>query len=290
MASSRPLLCRLPLRRSAGVGSEGSPAARGGLGSTRQCVAVVVAYVTLFMCRESQLASRCQLTCRDGGAVCAVQNAVVAENEGGVVIWLLVEAVKELCEKSDSGDDADEDKEDADATAAADSGSGAGSGAGSAAPPPTVPVPHIHSAEPFTDRKSAFQGHVAAVSSTEEVRAVLATLLSDKKIARATHNMYAYTFVDAGRDVVVRDNDDDGETAAGRRMAHLLAVLGVQNVLVVVTRWYGGVKLGPDRFKHINNAARSVLDEAGFLAAVDGGDGTAGGGGKGSGGKKGRRR
>lgn len=30
------------------------------------------------------------------------------------------------------------------------------------------------------------------------------------------------------------------------------------NVAVVVSRWYGGIQLGPDRFKHINNATRFV--------------------------------
>jgi putative IMPACT (imprinted ancient) family translation regulator len=36
-------------------------------------------------------------------------------------------------------------------------------------------------------------------------------------------------------------------------------------VLVVVTRWYGGTLLGPDRFKHINQAARDALELAGLL-------------------------
>lgn len=35
--------------------------------------------------------------------------------------------------------------------------------------------------------------------------------------------------------------------------------------MVVVTRWYGGVHLGPDRFRHIGNAARQVLDIAGLI-------------------------
>lgn len=37
------------------------------------------------------------------------------------------------------------------------------------------------------------------------------------------------------------------------------------NVVVVVSRWYGGTLLGPDRFKHINNAARQVLSMGSFL-------------------------
>lgn len=43
----------------------------------------------------------------------------------------------------------------------------------------------------------------------------------------------------------------------------------VNNVLVIVTRYFGGIHLGPDRFKHINQAARNALDEGGFLEAVE---------------------
>lgn len=81
------------------------------------------------------------------------------------------------------------------------------------------------------------------------------------------------------------DNDDDGETAAGGRLAHLLQILvgsltnplswqsnvqkELDSVLVVVTRYFGGIHLGPDRFKHINNAARNALDIGGFLDSPD---------------------
>jgi len=34
-----------------------------------------------------------------------------------------------------------------------------------------------------------------------------------------------------------KDCDDDGEAAAGGRLAHLLHVAGCSNVIVVVTRW-----------------------------------------------------
>ena len=61
------------------------------------------------------------------------------------------------------------------------------------------------------------------------------------------------------------DCDDDGETHAGGRMLHLLEILECENVFVMVSRWYGGVKLGADRFKHINNATRNVLEIAGVV-------------------------
>lgn len=64
---------------------------------------------------------------------------------------------------------------------------------------------------------------------------------------------------------MVQDNDDDGETAAGGRLAHLLQIMDVWNVCVVVSRWYGGVKLGPGRFRFINMAARDALVRGGFV-------------------------
>ncbi|TSK53743.1 Protein IMPACT [Bagarius yarrelli] len=45
-------------------------------------------------------------------------------------------------------------------------------------------------------------------------------------------------------------------------------ILDVRNVLVVVSRWYGGILLGPDRFKHINNCARNILVQEGFTETL----------------------
>ena len=66
---------------------------------------------------------------------------------------------------------------------------------------------------------------------------------------------------------LLQDYDDDGESAAGGRLLRLLTLVGAENVLVVVSRWYGGVLLGPARFTHINNAARQLLDECGYVSS-----------------------
>ena len=42
--------------------------------------------------------------------------------------------------------------------------------------------------------------------------------------------------------------------------------MDARNVLVVITRWYGGVHLGPDRFKHINNCTRELLEIHGYIS------------------------
>lgn len=43
-----------------------------------------------------------------------------------------------------------------------------------------------------------------------------------------------------------------------------LQMMDVWNVIVVVSRWFGGIHIGPDRFKHINSAARDGIVKAGF--------------------------
>lgn len=44
--------------------------------------------------------------------------------------------------------------------------------------------------------------------------------------------------------IYYHDCDDDGETAAGGRLGEILRIMGVCGVAVIVTRWYGGTKLG----------------------------------------------
>ncbi|PCH40929.1 UPF0029-domain-containing protein [Wolfiporia cocos MD-104 SS10] len=119
-------------------------------------------------------------------------------------------------------------------------------------------------AEPIVDRKSVFIGRACRITDPAQVPLILAHLMSDRRIARAAHPIINAWRCRVGSNLH-QDNDDDGETAAGGRLAHLLQILEVENVLVVVTRYFGGIHLGPDRFKHINQAARNALELGGFL-------------------------
>lgn len=58
---------------------------------------------------------------------------------------------------------------------------------------------------------------------------------------------------------------DCGESGAGARLMVLLERCKLDGVLVVVTRWYGGVPLGGARFRHISGAGVEALKEGGFL-------------------------
>ncbi|XP_075272421.1 protein IMPACT isoform X3 [Opisthocomus hoazin] len=130
-------------------------------------------------------------------------------------------------------------------------------------------LPSIQHGNPITDRRSTFQAHLAPVVTTRQVKRVLEKLYENKKIASATHNIYAYRIYCEDKHTFLQDCEDDGETAAGGRLLHLMQILNVRNVLVVVSRWYGGILLGPDRFKHINNCARNVLVEYNYVHSVE---------------------
>ena len=121
----------------------------------------------------------------------------------------------------------------------------------------------IFTGEILTDRKSHFQAHICKVNSKDEIKNALSTLLQNSKVAAATHNIVAYRYVSSSG-VLVQDYDDDGETKAGGRLLEMLDLMKVENLLVVVTRWYGGVHLGPVRFKHINNIAHETILASGF--------------------------
>ncbi|XP_074644547.1 protein IMPACT-like isoform X2 [Tubulanus polymorphus] len=127
--------------------------------------------------------------------------------------------------------------------------------------------PIIHHGEPFTERRSTFQAHLAEVTHVEQIKLVFKKLFENKKIANATHNILGYRIEmkSEPHECFMQGCDDDGEHHAGSRVLHLMQIIDVRNVMVVVTRWYGGILLGPDRYKYINNSARQILEEHGFI-------------------------
>ena len=134
--------------------------------------------------------------------------------------------------------------------------------------PPTI-LPgsiSIVSGQPLSDRKSKFIAHLARVHTVEQVDYVLKTLKSNPKIDNATHNIMAYRL--AGPDnTTIEARDDDGETGAGDKLLWLLDRLNVLNVVVIVSRWFGGIQLGAARFKHINDVAKQLLIDENLVSA-----------------------
>lgn len=90
-------------------------------------------------------------------------------------------------------------------------------------------------------QKSRFIGYVQRVKTEEEAQNFIQQI--KKKHYDATHNCSAYIIGD--RDQIQKANDD-GEPSgtAGIPMLEVLKRMSLKNTAVVVTRYFGGIKLG----------------------------------------------
>ncbi|MCX8954750.1 YigZ family protein [Ruegeria sp. NA] len=109
----------------------------------------------------------------------------------------------------------------------------------------------------LTDRGSKYAVSGARVVSRAEVDAVLDQLKSDKSYAKATHNTWAASLPTGALKA------DDGESGAGMVILRMIERAGLDNHVIIVTRWYGGKKLGGDRFRRVQDATRAYLDHIG---------------------------
>lgn len=91
-------------------------------------------------------------------------------------------------------------------------------------------------------------------------------LRMDPKVSKCQHVMTAWRIRGEGS-VTYQDCEDDGETAAGGRLLHLLTLMDAWDVVVGVARWFTGTHIGPDRFKHINSTAREAVLRGSFADA-----------------------
>ena len=93
----------------------------------------------------------------------------------------------------------------------------------------------------IVEKKSRFIAHVQGITNEEEALAFIAGM--KKKYWDARHNCYAYV---AGDEQQLQRCSDDGEPqgTAGRPMLEVLLKEDVHDVVVVVTRYFGGTLLG----------------------------------------------
>lgn len=110
----------------------------------------------------------------------------------------------------------------------------------------------------ISDRGSKYSATGGRVTCRNDVRAFLKKLNRDKKYARATHNTWAARVKKDG--AIFEVKSDDGETGAGNTILRELQKADVVNCVVVVTRWFGGVHLNADRFRHVQDATRYWVD------------------------------
>ena len=114
----------------------------------------------------------------------------------------------------------------------------------------------------FVEKRSSFLGHVRFAETEDAAREFINEM--KKKHYDARHNCWCYII----RGGAVRYSDDgEPQGTAGLPMLEVFRREGVENVVCVVTRYFGGVLLGTGGLlRAYTKSAKDALDAAGIAA------------------------
>lgn len=107
------------------------------------------------------------------------------------------------------------------------------------------------------DRGSRYSVSYARVQGREDIKLFLKRLKKNKKYAKATHNSWATRISREG--AIYETKSDDGEVGAGMVILRIMQKEQVSDCVICVTRWFGGIKLMGDRFKHVQDATKIAI-------------------------------
>ena len=114
------------------------------------------------------------------------------------------------------------------------------------------------------EKKSKFIANVFYIESKEEAEELIKVI--NKKYHDARHNCYAYRVITS--DGIIEKASDDGEPSgtAGAPMLTILSKNELCNVLVIVTRYFGGILLGTGGLvKAYSESCSLGLEKAGIV-------------------------
>ena len=120
----------------------------------------------------------------------------------------------------------------------------------------------------FKDNGSRFLALAYPVETEEEVKDIVAGL--KKQYHDARHHCFAYRI---GYKADVWRAADDGELSgsAGRPILGQIDSLGLSDILVVVVRWFGGIKLGiPGLIRAYKTSTADALSQAAVITKLAG--------------------
>ena len=115
----------------------------------------------------------------------------------------------------------------------------------------------------IVEKRSKFIANIYYVKSLEEVEEKLKDI--KKKYFDSRHNCYAYRIED--EDTIIERASDDGEPSgtAGAPILNILNKMELMNVLVIVTRYFGGILLGTGGLvKAYSQATKMAIENAKF--------------------------
>ena len=131
----------------------------------------------------------------------------------------------------------------------------------------TIKQEHIEAE--ITEKKSKFIANVYYVQSIEEAENRIKEIR--KKYYDARHNTFAYSI--SVKDEIITKASDDGEPSktAGAPILNVITGNELSNILIVVTRYFGGILLGTGGLvKAYTNASLEALKKAEIVTEQNG--------------------
>lgn len=119
-----------------------------------------------------------------------------------------------------------------------------------------------YSSDEFVEKRSRFIGYAKPVKTEDEAQEFINKIKKEHWDAR--HNCYAYVLRNGG----VKRYSDDGEPqgTAGVPMLDVLTKNEIEDAVVVVTRYFGGILLGTGGLvRAYSQGAKIALDAAGII-------------------------
>ena len=116
------------------------------------------------------------------------------------------------------------------------------------------------------EKKSAFICQIARITNEEEALTFIASVR--KLEPKARHHCFAYTF---NLDSEVQRQSDDGEPSgtAGVPILEVIKAKQLKNICIVVSRKFGGIKLGTGGLiRAYSNAASQTIDAIGVVERI----------------------
>ncbi|KAH8129044.1 hypothetical protein LI328DRAFT_129074 [Trichoderma asperelloides] len=124
----------------------------------------------------------------------------------------------------------------------------------------------------LSSKGSVFIAHAAPITSPS-MRTGLMKILFNKYPdleKTADHVAWAIRTSFGGSSLVQEASFDDGEAGCGKFMLELLREANITNTTVVLARWYGGVMLGPDRWRLMRECLNDALSTQRRIATFSG--------------------
>ncbi|MBS5038595.1 MAG: IMPACT family protein [Fusobacterium sp.] len=119
----------------------------------------------------------------------------------------------------------------------------------------------------FEEKKSKFIGYIKPVSTKEEAEKFIDMIKVKHK--DATHNCSAYKVTDNGQEYFKVDDDGEPKGTAGKPMGDIITYMEAENLAVVATRYFGGIKLGAGGLvRAYAKTAKLAIQEAGIVDYV----------------------